>query len=104
MKPMRQSHPPRIAEPKERCAVGVFQVPFVRRNAKGTMTQERILSGVCADFDCAFDSMQSGIARIAALAPPTMHAAFRRGITHLPIIPARPKCRHLPFCARWIGE
>src|SRR5438477_1526044 len=59
--PMAEAHPPGVAQPEEWRAVGVLEVSFVWRDSDLAVAKQRVLSAVCADLECALNSVQTRI-------------------------------------------
>ena len=91
---MREAHPPGVAEPKERRAVGILEVPLVGCDADRTMLEQRIVTRVGRHFDGARDAVQPGIVRVVALGVPVARAGLRGCVPGFPGAAAIPKSRH----------
>ena len=93
VQPVTEPHPPRVAEPEERRAVGVFKVPPVGRHADRAVPVQRVLAAIGLNVQRAFDAVQARILRITARGAPAMQARLRRRVTDFPDSRRRPRTR-----------
>ena len=100
VQPMAQAHPPGIAQPEERRAVGVLKISPVGRDSNRAVLVERVLAGVGFDSHFARDAVQT---RVLSLSEHSLRnrwiADVGRRVADLPLIAARPKRRHAKLVA-----
>ena len=101
---MAESHPPRVAEPEERRAVGMLEVAFVLRDLHRTVGVKWVFAAVGGDRYPARAAMQPGVAGCGTLGAEGVRAGERRGVADLPGLAAGPEGRHAANGARGIGE
>jgi len=84
MEPLAQPHPPGIAQPEERRAIEVLEMPLVHRDANRPVNVERVFSRVFLNVHRAGKAVQSLVAGLGTNAVPAVRARERRGVANLP--------------------
>jgi hypothetical protein len=99
VQPFAQAFPPRVAQPEERGAIGMFEVAPVRVDPDETMPQQWIGALVGGDSQRVFLAVQLGIGRVGAFPPAGVSALHGRSEPDCPGSAPRPKRRDLPLPA-----
>ena len=90
--PPAEPHPPRVAQPQERRAVGVLQVAPVGRRPDRAVPEQGIgLVLVGGDLELARKPVQAGVGAVRAAGAPAVHSRQRRGVARPPSGAARPE-------------
>ncbi len=101
---MAEPHPPRIAQPEKRRAVGVLQVAVTWGNLERAVFVKAIVARIRGDPHIARNTIQPGVLRVGTLALEAVRSHDRRSISHLPHVAARPKRGNAQLVAVRISE